>query len=215
MSPRATPTRPARRGAADVSCGLRPRPAASLMRRARLRYTTGRSMRATSAAVLSVFLLACSGTARHVEPPPERPTAPEPEPEPAPEPEETALVVPEDTEAPEGPACTRTSECGAGLACRGAPGCTTAWACGAPRETCGPEIVAYCTCDGVTFHARRGEILGFSGLVGSGRTELMKVIFGVDRALAGAMRFEGRSYLPQKPADAINRGHLYALAIKK
>jgi hypothetical protein len=65
-------------------------------------------------------------------------------------------VVPEDTEAPAGgAACTSTRECAAGEACRGAPGCTSPWACGAPRE-CGTERVAYCDCDGVTFHAQSG-----------------------------------------------------------
>src|SRR5205807_3922140 len=36
---------------------------------------------------------------------------------------------------------------------------------------------------GVSFQAGRGEIIGFAGLVGSGRTELMQVLFGVDPAL--------------------------------
>jgi ribose transport system ATP-binding protein len=59
---------------------------------------------------------------------------------------------------------------------------------------------------GVSLQARRGEILGFAGLVGSGRTELMKVLFGVDRPEGGGMRFEGKAYCPRKPADAIARG---------
>lgn len=58
----------------------------------------------------------------------------------------------------------------------------------------------------VSFEARRGEILGFAGLVGSGRTELMRVLFGVDRATGGEMWLNGETYLPRKPADAINRG---------
>ncbi len=59
---------------------------------------------------------------------------------------------------------------------------------------------------GVSFQARRGEILGFAGLVGSGRTELMQVIFGVDRALGGSLRLEGKPYTPRSPADAIRKG---------
>jgi ribose transport system ATP-binding protein len=59
---------------------------------------------------------------------------------------------------------------------------------------------------GVTFQVRRGEILGFAGLVGSGRTELMRVIFGVDRPLGGSMRFDHADYRPARPADAIRRG---------
>ena len=59
---------------------------------------------------------------------------------------------------------------------------------------------------GVSFSARRGEILGFAGLVGAGRTELMQVIFGVSPALAGTMRLEGAEYHPKHPRDAIDRG---------
>jgi ribose transport system ATP-binding protein len=60
--------------------------------------------------------------------------------------------------------------------------------------------------EGVSFTARRGEILGFAGLVGSGRTELMRCLFGVDRPLAGTIRFEGEPLMPRRPAEAIRRG---------
>jgi ribose transport system ATP-binding protein len=59
---------------------------------------------------------------------------------------------------------------------------------------------------GVSFSARRGEILGFAGLVGSGRTELMQTLFGVTPALAGTMQLEGKPYLPQNTREAIARG---------
>ncbi|HWE94146.1 MAG TPA: sugar ABC transporter ATP-binding protein [Tepidisphaeraceae bacterium] len=59
---------------------------------------------------------------------------------------------------------------------------------------------------GVSFSARRGEILGFAGLVGSGRTELMQVIFGATASLGGAMRLEGRAYQPRHTRDAIRHG---------
>jgi ribose transport system ATP-binding protein len=58
----------------------------------------------------------------------------------------------------------------------------------------------------VSFTACRGEIVGFAGLVGSGRTELMQAIFGVTPALAGAMTLGGGAYAPRSPADAIARG---------
>ncbi|XXY51315.1 sugar ABC transporter ATP-binding protein [Sorangium sp. So ce269] len=58
----------------------------------------------------------------------------------------------------------------------------------------------------VSFSAERGEILGFAGLVGSGRTELMQTIFGVTPALSGRMTLEGREFAPRVPRDAIDRG---------
>jgi ribose transport system ATP-binding protein len=59
---------------------------------------------------------------------------------------------------------------------------------------------------GVSFTAARGEILGFAGLVGSGRTELMETIFGVTPAGSGKMILDGKPYLPRTPRDAIQRG---------
>jgi ribose transport system ATP-binding protein len=59
---------------------------------------------------------------------------------------------------------------------------------------------------GVSFTAGRGEIVGFAGLVGAGRTELMEAIFGVTPALAGSITLEGQSFVPRRPADAIARG---------
>jgi ribose transport system ATP-binding protein len=59
---------------------------------------------------------------------------------------------------------------------------------------------------GVSFSVRRGEIVGFAGLVGSGRTELMEAIFGVKPARVGGMTVEGRPFAPRSPRDAIDRG---------
>ena len=59
---------------------------------------------------------------------------------------------------------------------------------------------------GVSFSARRGEILGFAGLVGSGRTELMQTIFGVSPALGGTMTIDGKAFAPRSSRDAIRRG---------
>jgi ribose transport system ATP-binding protein len=58
----------------------------------------------------------------------------------------------------------------------------------------------------VSFEARRGEILGFAGLVGSGRTELMEAVFGARPALGGSMLVEGRAFRPRHPRDAIRHG---------
>jgi ribose transport system ATP-binding protein len=60
--------------------------------------------------------------------------------------------------------------------------------------------------EGVSFTARRGEILGFAGLVGAGRTELMKALFGIDASLGGSVLLDGRPYRARRPADAIARG---------
>jgi ribose transport system ATP-binding protein len=59
---------------------------------------------------------------------------------------------------------------------------------------------------GVSFNARRGEILGFAGLVGAGRTELMQSLFGVTPALSGSVRLLGESFMPRSPREAIDRG---------
>ena len=58
----------------------------------------------------------------------------------------------------------------------------------------------------VSFSARKGEILGFAGLIGAGRTELMEAIFGVTPALAGVMKLDGKPYRPVRPRDAIDAG---------
>jgi ABC-type sugar transport system ATPase subunit len=56
---------------------------------------------------------------------------------------------------------------------------------------------------GVSFVARAGEVLGFAGLVGAGRTETMRLIFGADRLDAGRMWIDGRSVVIHQPRDAI------------
>jgi ribose transport system ATP-binding protein len=60
--------------------------------------------------------------------------------------------------------------------------------------------------EGVSFSAHRGEILGFAGLVGSGRTELMQTIFGATPARSGSLRLEGEVFRPDTPRAAIDRG---------
>ena len=58
----------------------------------------------------------------------------------------------------------------------------------------------------VSFQLRRGEILGFAGLVGAGRTETARVIFGADRADAGEILVRGRSVRISSPTDAVRHG---------
>jgi ribose transport system ATP-binding protein len=58
----------------------------------------------------------------------------------------------------------------------------------------------------VSLSVRRGEILGLAGLVGSGRTELARVIFGVDPLRGGAIRLEGNPIRIASPRAAIDHG---------
>ena len=57
----------------------------------------------------------------------------------------------------------------------------------------------------VSFELHAGEIVGFAGITGSGRTELVRTIFGAD-PYTGEMRIAGKPYKARSPADAIRRG---------
>ena len=61
----------------------------------------------------------------------------------------------------------------------------------------------------VSFQVRRGEILGFAGLVGAGRTEVARVIFGIDRADAGEIRIGGTLVQIRSPKTAMSYGIAY------
>ena len=58
----------------------------------------------------------------------------------------------------------------------------------------------------VDFTAYAGEVLGFAGLVGAGRTELMQAVFGVTPPLGGQIVLDGAPFLPRRPRDAIDAG---------
>jgi ribose transport system ATP-binding protein len=58
----------------------------------------------------------------------------------------------------------------------------------------------------VSFSIRRGEVLGLTGLVGAGRTEVARLIFAADRRDGGTMTLDGRPYDPRNPKEAISRG---------
>lgn len=58
----------------------------------------------------------------------------------------------------------------------------------------------------VSFQLRKGEILGFAGLVGAGRSEVMRAIFGVDRLESGEIYVDGQRLTLRSPADAIRAG---------
>lgn len=58
----------------------------------------------------------------------------------------------------------------------------------------------------VSFTLRQGEILGFAGLVGAGRTETARLLFGVDRKDAGEIWLDGQQVRINSPVDAVEAG---------
>jgi L-arabinose transport system ATP-binding protein len=58
----------------------------------------------------------------------------------------------------------------------------------------------------ISFAARRGEIVGFFGLVGAGRSELMKLLYGAERPSAGHVELNGRRVAFASPRDAVRAG---------
>ncbi|TKW65922.1 MAG: autoinducer 2 ABC transporter ATP-binding protein LsrA [Paracoccus denitrificans] len=60
----------------------------------------------------------------------------------------------------------------------------------------------------VSFDVRQGEILGLTGVVGAGRTELAETLFGLRPRLRGRAIMHGKDYDPRKPGDAIDQGVL-------
>ena len=61
----------------------------------------------------------------------------------------------------------------------------------------------------VSFKLRRGEILGFSGLMGAGRTEVARAIYGADPIDSGEIFINGKQVRIKTPQDAVNRGICY------
>ena len=58
----------------------------------------------------------------------------------------------------------------------------------------------------VGFELRRGEILGFAGLMGAGRTETARAVIGADRAVSGTVEVRGEPVRIRQPADAVRHG---------
>jgi len=65
---------------------------------------------------------------------------------------------------------------------------------------CGPLV------KNVSFSLRRGEILGFAGLMGAGRTEVARAVFGADRAQSGEIIVMGKKMAIRTPKDAVAAG---------
>ena len=91
---------------------------------------------------------------------------------------------------------------------------------GRPLDRMFPETVPVATRDavltvrgriggplrGVDFDLRRGEVLGIAGLLGSGRTELLRMLFGDLPRTAGHLQLRGEPYAPRRPAQAMSAG---------
>ncbi|SUC25085.1 Ribose import ATP-binding protein RbsA [Providencia rustigianii] len=60
-----------------------------------------------------------------------------------------------------------------------------------------------------SFALRSGEILGISGLMGAGRTELMKIIYGAAPKKSGSILLEGKAITLKTPQDGLNNGIVY------
>lgn len=71
----------------------------------------------------------------------------------------------------------------------------------AVRGLCNPGLV-----DNVSFELRRGEILGITGLVGAGKSELARAIFGAEPAAEGSISIDGQQVRIKTPADAVKQG---------
>src|SRR5438034_11319503 len=80
------------------------------------------------------------------------------------------------------------------------------------RAELGPEIlrVEGLTTEGgltdITFSLRKGEVLGIAGLLGAGRTELARAIFGLDKIVSGTISINGSTRRIGSPRAAINSG---------
>ncbi len=69
--------------------------------------------------------------------------------------------------------------------------------------------------DHVSFTVQKGEIFGIGGLVGAGRTELARMIFGLDPRDSGRLLQGGRDLTPRSPSDAIRKGIGYLTEDRK
>jgi ribose transport system ATP-binding protein len=68
---------------------------------------------------------------------------------------------------------------------------------------------------GCSFMLAAGEILGVAGLVGAGRTEMARLIFGADPATGGRIHLDGKEIVIRSPRDAIGHGIVYLTEDRK
>jgi rhamnose transport system ATP-binding protein len=85
------------------------------------------------------------------------------------------------------------------------------------RTTCARSDVVLSVADlgrhgafeGVTFELHRGEVLGFAGLIGAGRTDVGLALFGIEPATSGTILLEGRPVTVRSARDGMNLGVAY------
>lgn len=65
------------------------------------------------------------------------------------------------------------------------------------------------------FHIKKGEVNGFAGLLGSGRSECVRAIFGADRVIAGKVKVKGKDAKISRPIDAMKLGIAYLSESRK
>ena len=65
------------------------------------------------------------------------------------------------------------------------------------------------------FHIKKGEVNGFAGLLGSGRSECVRAIFGADKVIAGKVKIKGKDVKISKPIDAMKLGIAYLSESRK
>jgi ABC-type sugar transport system ATPase subunit len=69
--------------------------------------------------------------------------------------------------------------------------------------------------ENISFDLHCGEIVGVAGLVGAGRTELSRVLCGLDPAIRGSVALDGKSVKIATPADALSHGIMYITEDRK
>jgi ABC-type sugar transport system ATPase subunit len=67
----------------------------------------------------------------------------------------------------------------------------------------------------ISFSVHRGEILGLSGLIGAGRSEVAKAIFGLEKITGGELFLEGKKITVKNPASAMKKGIAYTSESRK
>lgn len=80
------------------------------------------------------------------------------------------------------------------------------------KETPVYEGKGLCSTEGIKpfdFNIRRGEVNGFTGLLGSGRSECVRTIFGADKVIGGEVKIDGNTVKITKPKDAMKHGIAY------